>query len=93
MDSASALALGLGESGVAALHEAGVFEYVSGILDDAADEEDAELVATIAPLLADTNAAADEADAEARSKAVLAALRGGEGPREAASYENLSAPV
>lgn len=78
----------LGAERVAKLAEAGVDEYITGMLDDGAGEDEADLSATLGPLLLDTGVAEDEAAAGTLSLAILRKLRGAiEGAPAAAPVE------
>ena len=78
----------LGAERVAVLAEAGVVEYITGMLDDGAGEDEADLSATLGPLLLDTGVAEDEAAAGTLSLAILRKLRGAiEGAPAAAPVE------
>ena len=82
---------------ISALDDAGVGEYLEGVLGDA-DAEDDDLSATIAPMLVDVGAAEDEEAADKLCAAILDARRGAGGDKGAASAPEpaaklLSAPV
>ena len=70
-----ALTAALGATHISTLEEAGVLEYIAGVLDPT--ESDDDLREIIAPLLLDAAVAEDDDGAAALCDAVLRALRGG----------------
>jgi ATP-binding cassette subfamily F protein 3 len=92
--SRAALEAALSASALQALDEAGVADYLAGILDDA-DAEESDLADTIAPMLLDVGAAGDDDEAAALCTAIIQARRGtGSGDDSSAPPTKLlSAPV
>ena len=74
--SRAALEKTLGAARVGQLEEAGVLEYIEGVLDDD-DNDDDEIQEAIAPMLVDTGVAEDEDAAAGLCKAVVQSLRVG----------------
>ena len=73
----AALEAALGAEGVATLDDAGVGDYIEGLLGDAdtSGDGDDDLLASIAPLLVDVGVAADEEAAEPLARSLLSAMR------------------
>ena len=73
----AALEATLGADGVATLDDAGVGDYIEGLLGDAdtSGDGDDDLLASIAPLLVDVGVAADEEAAEPLARSLLSAMR------------------
>ena len=90
-----AMTAGLGAAGVTTLDDAGVGDYIEGMLADAEDETDEDLAASIGPLLVDTGVAADDDAAQLLSMEIMRALRGaGGGPAaDKTAIRTLNGPV
>ena len=90
-----ALTSALGAAHISTLEEAGVLEYIAGVLDPT--ESDDDLREIIAPLLLDAAVAEDDDGAAALCDAVLRALRGDGGgdttPAADAPLQLLGGPV
>ena len=90
-----ALTAALGAAQISTLEEAGVLEYIAGVLDPT--ESDDDLREIIAPLLLDAAVAEDDDGAAALCDAVLRALRGDGGgdstPAADAPLQLLGGPV